>query len=117
MEAEPEKLRLAADTPVTLTGEAIFILWDTFGFPRELTQEVAARHGVLIDPAADDEFERLMEEQRERARAAGRFRLSEAESAEAYAALSHLQPRFTGYDTLSPADGRRWHHRRRGSGR
>ncbi len=102
---EPEKLRLAADTPVTLTGEAIFIVWDTFGYPRELTQEVAARYGVLIEPAADEEFHRLMEQQRERARAAGRFRLSEAESAEAYAALSHLQPRFTGYDTLSQQTG------------
>ncbi len=41
-----------------------------------------------------------MEEQRERARAAGRFRLSEAESAEAYAALSQIQTRFVGYEAL-----------------
>jgi len=86
----------------TLAGGHAFLLHDTFGFPIELTTELAAEQGVGVDEAG---FEKAMEEQRERARAAGRFRLSEAESAEAYAALSHLQPRFTGYDTLSQQSG------------
>jgi alanyl-tRNA synthetase len=86
----------------TLAGGHAFLLHDTFGFPIELTTEFAAEQGVSVDEAG---FERAMEEQRERARAAGRFRLSEAESAEAYAALSHLQPRFTGYDTLTQQTG------------
>jgi len=85
-----------------LTGSHAFLLYDTFGFPPELTAELAAEQDVGVDW---DGFEKAMEEQRERARAAGRFRLSEAESAEAYAALSHLQPRFTGYDTLSQQTG------------
>ena len=85
-----------------LAGGHAFLLHDTFGFPIELTTELAAEQGVSVDEAG---FEKAMEEQRERARAAGRFRLSEAESAEAYAALSHLQPRFTGYDTLFQQTG------------
>ena len=85
-----------------LAGSHAFLLYDTFGFPAELTAELAAEQGVAVDWAG---FEKAMEEQRERARAAGRFRLSEAESAEAYAALSHLTPRFTGYETLSQQTG------------
>jgi len=86
----------------TLAGGHVFLLYDTFGFPPELTAELAAERGVGVDW---DGFEKAMEEQRERARAAGRFRLSEGESAEAYAALSHLQPRFTGYDAFSQQTG------------
>ena len=85
-----------------LAGVHAFLLYDTFGFPAELTAEIAAERGVSVDWNG---FEKAMEEQRERARAAGRFRLSEAECAEAYAALSHLQPRFTGYDTFSQQTG------------
>jgi alanyl-tRNA synthetase len=85
-----------------LAGVHAFLLYDTFGFPAELTAEIAAENGVSVDW---DGFQKAMDEQRERARAAGRFRLSETESAEAYAALSHLQPRFTGYDTLSQQTG------------
>ena len=96
---------LLADTVMDqkmLAGSHAFLLYDTFGFPPELTAELAAEQGVGVDW---DGFEKAMEEQRERARAAGRFRLSEAESAEAYAALSHLQPRFTGYETMSQQTG------------
>ncbi len=81
-----------------LAGNDAFLLYDTFGFPLELTLELAGEEGVGVDWEG---FEKAMEEQRERARAAGRFRLSEAESAEAYAALAHLQPRFTGHETMS----------------
>jgi alanyl-tRNA synthetase len=85
-----------------LAGSHAFLLYDTFGFPVELTAELAAEQGIGVDWQG---FEKAMEEQRERARAAGRFRLSEAESAEAYAALSQLQPRFTGYETMSQQTG------------
>jgi alanyl-tRNA synthetase len=104
-EGDADKIRATAQIPMKVTGGVQFILWDTYGYPKELTREVAARYGLETDEKADQEFDRLMEEQRERARAAGRFRLSEGESAEAYAALSHLQPRFTGYDTLSQQTG------------
>ncbi len=52
----------------TLAGEEAFVLHDTYGFPVEVTEEIAAGRGVKID---HEGFERSMEEQRERARAAG----------------------------------------------
>ncbi|HEX8770990.1 MAG TPA: alanine--tRNA ligase [Acidimicrobiales bacterium] len=51
----------------TLSGSVAFRLHDTFGFPLELTLEVAGEHGVEVDRAA---FEQEMEAQRQRARAA-----------------------------------------------
>ncbi len=50
-----------------LSGATAFKLHDTFGFPVELTQEIAAERGVAIDT---DQFEKEMSAQRERARAA-----------------------------------------------
>ena len=50
-----------------LTGEEAFKLYDTYGFPLELTVEIAGEKGLEVDTAG---FERLMEEQRERARKA-----------------------------------------------
>jgi alanyl-tRNA synthetase len=51
----------------TLTGATAFKLHDTFGFPIELTREIAAERGVEVDTAG---FETEMAEQRKRARAA-----------------------------------------------
>ncbi|HEX2030788.1 MAG TPA: alanine--tRNA ligase [Actinomycetota bacterium] len=53
----------------TFPGEAAFLLHDTYGFARELTEELAREQGLEVDAEG---FERLMEEQRERARAAAR---------------------------------------------
>lgn len=49
-----------------LTGADAFKLYDTFGFPFELTEEIALEHGLSIDK---EEFDNLMKEQKERARA------------------------------------------------
>ncbi len=49
-----------------ITGEDAFKLHDTYGFPLELTNELAEERGLPVD---DDEFRRLMEEQRARSRA------------------------------------------------
>jgi alanyl-tRNA synthetase len=68
--ADAGALQTAADTPLYITGRALFILWDTYGFPRELTKEIAVHAGFSIDPNADEEFDVLMEQQRERGRAA-----------------------------------------------
>ena len=50
-----------------LVGEDVFKLYDTFGFPIDLTREIAAEQSLAID---EDEFVRLMKEQKERARGA-----------------------------------------------
>ncbi|MDO4291422.1 MAG: alanine--tRNA ligase [Eggerthellaceae bacterium] len=59
---------LAQLSGAVLSGEAAFKLHDTYGFPVEVTSEMCASRGVTVDMEA---FERCMEEQRERARAAG----------------------------------------------
>jgi alanyl-tRNA synthetase len=51
----------------TLSGPEAFRLYDTFGFPWELTEEILAEQGLKMDKAG---FDKSMEEQRERARAA-----------------------------------------------
>ncbi len=53
-----------------LDGETVFRLYDTYGFPVDLTADIARERGVAVDLAG---FERAMEQQRERARAASKF--------------------------------------------
>lgn len=50
-----------------LAGEKVFKLYDTFGFPVELTEEIVQEHGMTID---HDGFDKAMKAQQERARAA-----------------------------------------------
>ena len=81
----------------TLSGEDVFVLHDTYGFPVELTREIAGERGVQIDHAG---FERAMSEQRERARA-------DAASKRAVVTLAELpavKSEFRGYEGLE-ADG------------
>jgi alanyl-tRNA synthetase len=81
----------------TLSGEDVFALHDTYGFPVELTREIAAERGIKIDHAA---FERSMQEQRERAR-------RDAASKRAVVTLAELpavKSEFMGYEGLE-ADG------------
>lgn len=54
----------------TLSGETVFKLYDTYGFPTDLTADIARERDINID---EDGFEALMQEQRERARDAGKF--------------------------------------------
>ncbi|BCK29241.1 alanine--tRNA ligase [Vibrio cholerae] len=53
-----------------LDGETVFKLYDTYGFPADLTNDVVRERGFSIDEAG---FEQAMEEQRQRAREAGQF--------------------------------------------
>jgi alanyl-tRNA synthetase len=62
-----EMLREEIEGKKLLTGEEVFKLYDTYGFPSDLTKEIAAESGVNCDM---DGFEKCMEEQRERARKA-----------------------------------------------
>ncbi|OGA39018.1 MAG: alanine--tRNA ligase [Betaproteobacteria bacterium RIFCSPLOWO2_12_FULL_68_19] len=75
-----------------LDGETVFRLYDTYGFPVDLTADICRERGVRIDMAG---FEAAMDEQRERARAASKF------SAAASLDYQGGKTEFHGYDTLS----------------
>ena len=81
-----------------LDGKAIFRLYDTFGFPLDLTQDIAADHRLALDMVG---FEREMEAQRTRARQAWKGSGDVAVDV-MYKELAHKLPatRFTGYTTL-----------------
>src|SRR5437588_10850469 len=56
-----------------LDGDTVFRLYDTYGFPVDLTADICRERGVMIDMAG---FEAAMEQQRERARAASKFSMA-----------------------------------------
>jgi alanyl-tRNA synthetase len=79
-----------------LLGVAAFELHDTYGFPIELTREIASERGITL---LEDEFTERMEKQRQRGRAAAKG--AEAVAAEqAYASLGLAETAFRGYETL-----------------
>ena len=55
-----------------LTGQIIFQLYDTYGFPTELTHEEAFKQGVPVAKTAQADFDTLMQEQRERSQTASK---------------------------------------------
>ena len=75
----------------TLDGETAFRLYDTFGFPLDLTADIARERGISVD---NEGFEKAMTRQREQARAANKFSMTEG--------LSYTgdQTVFHGYDAL-----------------
>ena len=81
----------------TLDGKIIFKLYDTFGFPVELTEEVAEDEGLKVDHAG---FETEMEAQRERARSA---RSKETSMGVQSALLTDIkvESKFVGYTELT----------------
>ncbi|MBI2941098.1 MAG: alanine--tRNA ligase, partial [Chloroflexi bacterium] len=78
----------------TVPGEMVFKLYDTYGFPAELTVEVAGEAGLAVDLGG---FEAAMARQRELARAHARFGAATAASAEAYRQLP-IEVEFLGYE-------------------
>ena len=95
---------LAEDAP-RLDGAIAFRLHDTYGFPIDLTVELAAEYGVAIERAG---FDRALAEQRDRSRSGKKADL--AKQAEASALFGAIQgrvgdTRFLGYETTT-ADGR-----------
>src|SRR5438067_6791744 len=75
-----------------LDGETVFRLYDTFGFPVDLTADICRERGVMIDMAG---FEAAMAQQRGRARAASKF------VAAAALEYSGRKTEFHGYETLA----------------
>ncbi|MFI5277528.1 MAG: alanine--tRNA ligase, partial [Ktedonobacterales bacterium] len=95
---ERELERLTSKGETTLPGQVAFRLYDTHGFPLELTEEVVAERGMTIDRVG---FESAMEEQRERARSANPFQREKGEEAWTHLAKVLPQTVFTGYDGVS----------------
>jgi len=75
-----------------LDGETAFKLYDTYGFPVDLTADVCRERGLSVD---EDGFEAAMARQRDQARAAGKFK------AAAGIDYQGAKTRFDGYDCLS----------------
>ena len=83
--------------PGIISGGTAFLLHDTYGFPPEVTQDIAREHGFDVDMVG---FEKEMEAQRDRARASTRMAGGVTREAVAYEALGVGATRFLGYDAL-----------------
>jgi alanyl-tRNA synthetase len=81
-----------------IPGKEVFRLYDTYGFPSELTTEIAADNGLSVDLEG---FEAEMEQQRERARAAHKFVLGEKVTAVDYSSMGLPATEFVGYKRTS----------------
>jgi alanyl-tRNA synthetase len=88
LDAEAAKL-----TSSVIPGETVFRLYDTYGFPQDLTADVARERGLTIDQAG---FDAAMEAQRGRARAASKFGTDLRESVKLPG-----RTEFSGYDHLA----------------
>jgi alanyl-tRNA synthetase len=82
------------DCTMLLTGDDVFTLHDTYGFPAELTREIAAEGGVAVDTAGFDE---KMNEQRSRARADAAAKRATVTVSE----LPSVRSEFAGYAGIS----------------
>lgn len=80
-----------------IPGDAAFTLYDTFGFPMDLTEDIARRQGLTVDSAG---FEEQMDIQREKARTASTFIEAAGEKADLEASLGDARIRFVGYDVF-----------------
>ena len=92
---------VAGKSAKIIPGADAFRLYDTYGFPVDLTADIARERGLEVDM---DGFDRSMNEQRERARAAGRFEAKGQMPAEL---ASQLKPTvFLGYEALCSQDSK-----------
>ncbi|NHA16019.1 alanine--tRNA ligase [Thioalkalivibrio sp. XN279] len=76
-----------------IPGETAFRLYDTYGFPVDLTADIARERGLSVDQAG---FEQAMDAQRERARASSRFDADYGPKTD-----TGLESTFVGYDALA----------------
>jgi len=90
--------RTTASGQGVLPGDTAFQLHDTFGFPIDLTLEMAQEAGLTVDRAA---FDRLMAEQRSRAKADAKSKKSVLADVSVYGEFrAHGETQFLGYDRL-----------------
>ena len=78
-----------------IPGDVVFKLYDTYGFPVDLTADIARERDLALDNAG---YEKAMEQQRDRARAASKFSVDMSEFPD-----TDLQTEFSGYELLSQA--------------
>ncbi|WP_206911538.1 alanine-tRNA ligase [Enterococcus sp. DIV0840] len=88
--------KVKAANEATLNGKEIFKLYDTYGFPVELTEEVAEDSGLKVDHAG---FEKEMEAQRDRARSA-RSKATSMGVQSAVLTDIKVESKFVGYSNL-----------------
>jgi len=81
-----------------ISGEDAFKLHDTYGFPIDLTQLMARERGLDVDVEG---FNKRMKEQKERARAAGKFNVDQSSQKEWITVTDTEGFEFVGYDSLS----------------
>ncbi|MDB2409559.1 alanine--tRNA ligase [Pseudomonadales bacterium] len=81
-----------------IPGETAFKLYDTYGFPLDLTADIARERGMTIDV---DGYEQAMQKQRAQAKAASQFKSGGAEKLDLDAAGVNQNTEFNGYDQLS----------------
>jgi alanyl-tRNA synthetase len=90
LDAELDAMRAGGSS--TLSGDIAFTLYDTYGFPLDLTADVCRERNVAVDDAG---FDTAMDRQREQARAAGKFKmagnLDYAGAATRFEGYNHLQ--------------------------
>ena len=90
-------LEEAMENSSTLEGDLVFKLWDTYGFPVEMTQEIGAERNITVDMTG---FEKEMEAQKNRARSHAQFDGDHAR-VRLYEELGVGNTNFTGYETLN----------------
>jgi len=76
-----------------IPGEVVFKLYDTYGFPADLTADIARERNLTIDHAG---FEREMEEQKNRSKAAGKFKANYHDGLDVT-----TQSQFSGYEHVA----------------
>ncbi len=81
-----------------ISGEDAFKLHDTYGFPIDLTQLMARERGVEVD---EEGFNKRMQEQKDRARAAGKFNVDQSSQKKWIKVTDTDEFSFVGYDSLS----------------
>ena len=89
--------RVTARRESEVPGGEAFRLYDTYGFPLDLTTVLAAERGLTVDQAG---FDAAMAEQRERARRAGRFAAGGVEASAWVPVTPMRRQRFVGYERL-----------------
>ena len=94
-------LKAAEDGDSQIGGETAFLLYDTYGFPLDLTQDIARENSLSVD---EDGFNQAMARQQERGRSAGKFTQQAQIST---GAIKKLSPTvFLGYEEQETADAR-----------